>query len=630
MNVKLLTKELDEMRRVLELVNIGSGNLYHSCVDNAKEKKDSNEGLQHGQKKIKIQLHMRGSQVIDVEASGEEEDDKEKSSTGVIDAESHFLVEGEQVLKQENDVCLFQWAQDDHQVSLGLRGTLWVTNFRLAIVSERSSQRFVCLASVALCCIEDAWFHPPMHVRMKCSDVRNPTLCFSSQGSAASVVAYVRIRCGPSVGYKECFGRTALSSQMLPRRPQASKLIRYEEGYGAMGIGGPTQWDGFAFRWTQCNEQYEVCETYPRKLLVLAEADDECVKKVARYRSRGRLPVLSWVKMEGAAGANRRVQMCIMRCSQPGASVTRKRSTQDERMMQMLGRVVKKKNGAGQEGEEEEEGSVVIVDARPKSNAVANQARGGGREVMSGYPGCRLVHCGVANIHVVRKDYTRLVEATRGAEADWYGAVEGWLRHVGKLLEGGQIVADGAQETGAVLLHCSDGWDRTAQLTCLAQALLDGHARTVEGFLQMLEREWVSFGHRFRTRTGVGLGLGEDGIPGKEDERCPVMLQWLDCMHQMCSQRPSYFQYDQRLLLATADALHSAQYATFLGDCDKERQPEETSWLSFYDHVLSNMDTLHYVNPTYDLSTKPEIIKVSSSFKRLRVWQEWFLRYVPE
>lgn len=34
----------------------------------------------------------------------------------------------------------------------------------------------------------------------------------------------------------------------------------------------------------------------------------------------------------------------------------------------------------------------------------------------------------------------------------------------------------------SVLVHCSDGWDRTAQLTALAMIMLDPYYRTIKGF----------------------------------------------------------------------------------------------------------------------------------------------------
>lgn len=49
-----------------------------------------------------------------------------------------------------------------------------------------------------------------------------------------------------------------------------------------------------------------------------------------------------------------------------------------------------------------------------------------------------------------------------------------------------------------MVVHCSDGWDRTCQLTSLAMLMLDGYYRTIRGFEVLLEKEWLSFGHRFQ------------------------------------------------------------------------------------------------------------------------------------
>jgi hypothetical protein len=61
---------------------------------------------------------------------------------------------------------------------------------------------------------------------------------------------------------------------------------------------------------------------------------------------------------------------------------------------------------------------------------------------------------------------------------------------------------------GPVLVHCSDGWDRTAQVCALAQLLLDSHYRTIDGFRDLIEKEFVGFGHQFRTRAAVSAGVG--------------------------------------------------------------------------------------------------------------------------
>ena len=38
------------------------------------------------------------------------------------------------------------------------------------------------------------------------------------------------------------------------------------------------------------------------------------------------------------------------------------------------------------------------------------------------------------------------------------------------------------RQKSSVLVHCTDGWDRTAQLTALAMLMLDPFYRTIEGF----------------------------------------------------------------------------------------------------------------------------------------------------
>lgn len=53
----------------------------------------------------------------------------------------------------------------------------------------------------------------------------------------------------------------------------------------------------------------------------------------------------------------------------------------------------------------------------------------------------------------------------------------------------------------AYALFCS-GWDRTAQLTSLTEILIDPYYRTRKGFAIVVEKEWLSFGHKFAVRHG--------------------------------------------------------------------------------------------------------------------------------
>ena len=46
-----------------------------------------------------------------------------------------------------------------------------------------------------------------------------------------------------------------------------------------------------------------------------------------------------------------------------------------------------------------------------------------------------------------------------------------------------------------VVIHCSDGWGRTAQLCSLSQILIEPYYRTLIGFIVLIEKDWIQFGH---------------------------------------------------------------------------------------------------------------------------------------
>lgn len=145
-----------------------------------------------------------------------------------------------------------------------------------------------------------------------------------------------------------------------------------------------------------------------------------------------------------------------------------------------------------------------------------------------------------------------------------------WLRLLSTVLAGSIRVANALASGTSVLVHCSDGWDRTAQLSSLAQLLLDPYARTLDGFAALVEKEWPTFGHRFGRRTGTG-GSGHSRADHKDGQRSPVFLQWLDCVWQLWRQCPSHFQFNERLLACLADQAYAAAFGSFLFDCERQR-----------------------------------------------------------
>lgn len=58
----------------------------------------------------------------------------------------------------------------------------------------------------------------------------------------------------------------------------------------------------------------------------------------------------------------------------------------------------------------------------------------------------------------------------------------GWLKHIRSILETAWFIARAVSNGVSVVVHCSDGWDRTAQVCSLSALLLDPFYRTIQGF----------------------------------------------------------------------------------------------------------------------------------------------------
>ncbi|CDR01092.1 unnamed protein product [Oncorhynchus mykiss] len=165
-----------------------------------------------------------------------------------------------------------------------------------------------------------------------------------------------------------------------------------------------------------------------------------------------------------------------------------KRNKDDERYLDLI----REANGTAK---------LTIYDARPSVNAVANKATGGGYEGDDAYQNAELVFLDIHNIHVMRESLKKLKDIVypNVEESHWLSSLESthWLEHIKLVISGAIQVADKISGGNSVVVHCSDGWDRTAQLTSLAMLMLDSHYRTLRGFQVLLEKEWISFGHKF-------------------------------------------------------------------------------------------------------------------------------------
>lgn len=79
--------------------------------------------------------------------------------------------------------------------------------------------------------------------------------------------------------------------------------------------------------------------------------------------------------------------------------------------------------------------------------------------------------------------YAFTLESLIQSHCSWLGSLEKtmWLNHLSGLLAASVTVIHAIDQKGRpVLVHCSDGWDRTPQIVATAQLCLDPFYRTVE------------------------------------------------------------------------------------------------------------------------------------------------------
>ena len=236
--------------------------------------------------------------------------------------------------------------------------------------------------------------------------------------------------------------------------------------------------DGEKYHWRFVdNSSFELCSSYPAFFLVPAEASDELVAASAKERSKGRIPSLTW--------KNRKNGACLLRAAQPLAGLqyfNAKSLRSDEKLLEIVRATVSTPH-------------LEIIDCRPKLNAEANALKGGGWEHEKGI---KLQFMGIGNIHAMRQSL-QLLDVAIHDPINYYGKIaeSKWESHLAKIIASAYQVASllsGLTST-AVLIHCSDGWDRTSQLCALSQLLLDPFYRTLKGFCTLVSKDFGAFGH---------------------------------------------------------------------------------------------------------------------------------------
>ena len=387
------------------------------------------------------------------------------------------------------------------------------------------------------------------------------------------------------------------------------------------------------WRTSLANKDHRLSPTYPPEILVPANVSDACLEKVAQFRSTRRIPAVVWRHVGNGA--------VLARCSQPEVGWLGWRSADDEDLVKAIadacafdrhissdsfdesdGIPSLKDLSAEAAAKQEEVKTVLILDARSYAAAVGNRARGGGVECPEYYPNTEILFMNLANIHSIRKSFQalRVLCNSPADQTSWFQALDStkWLHHVSGLIKAAARVATALDAEGRpVIVHCSDGWDRTPQITALAELMLDPYYRSLEGFQVLVEKEWLDFGHKFADRNGSAICTSD------VNERSPIFLQWLDCVHQLMLQFPCNFEFNLSYLVKLAQHTYSSLFGTFLCNSLQERKKhhikEQTRdvWDFLRHHPFKFRNLLY--------SRRDDILWPKSDVRDLLLWRDVYV-----
>ncbi len=353
------------------------------------------------------------------------------------------------------------------------------------------------------------------------------------------------------------------------------------------------------------NCHFQVCPTYPQRFIVPKGVSSETSIGSSKFRDKGRVPVLSWMSSTGGS---------IWRSSQPKSSILN-RSVEDEDYL--------KKTGI-----------MFIIDCRPMLNAYANIANGAGVESLGNYhKGIELWFAGIHNIHHVRESWEKMFLLAQqhysktnnsGGGSSWFVGLENsaWIEYMQSILRAASILSEKIHEAKIPLLcRCSHGLDRTPQVVSLAMLSLDRYYRTIEGFAVLIEKEWISMGHRFHSRYCIGQN--------PHDDVSPIFSQWIECVYQLMIQFPEEFEFNPKYLLAILFGFLSGRFSNFLFDCEKERIDNGIDTREISDCLWAELWTRRseYLNSNFQSNGDVKRLEIDYRISRLQVFTDLWLSH---
>ncbi|KAM3724524.1 Myotubularin-related protein [Dirofilaria immitis] len=487
-------------------------------------------------------------------------------------------------------------------------GTVYITNYRIVILDRVKNA----LAIIPLLSVDtvEFWSGDPYGIQITCKFGR---ICRLRCASEVQVELHKRLQKATyNIATNDVFAwqfakaaKAQLPSWLRFHSETSDSECSAQKEFVRLNYN-PRSW-----RVSEANTDYSLCATYPKSVIVPRDITDDELRRACAARNNARFPAAVWCCAKN--------ESVLLRSSQPCCGIFNYRFPLDEKLLECARKAV---NGiAGPSSRK-----LLIVDCRSYTAALANRVvKGGGAESEEYYQQTEVIFCGLANIHEIRNSFHKLRAVLAGPQ-DHNTILQSiqstfWLQYLTSLIDTAQKCVKALVDDGrSVLVHCTDGWDRTTQIVTLIKIIADPYYRTFEGFKILIRRDWIGFGHKFADRTGT-----RSSVSG---ESSPVFLQWLDCVHQLHHLFPDAFQFTLSYLTKLALHCYSGLFGTFLWNSQSEREgwnkdtddAETLSLWTFLDESKSE-----YGNVIYNPGKSNERLHTSLHVEDLHIWKQLYI-----